>query len=181
MAAPRAQLEEMLAATACELPTDDAARAQVREMGHALRRLIGNRRSDELRRPSGFAVFALMLMAAALLWCGTQLSISRPATAVAAETTTRTSEEALVATTVDSDDRTELTIAELARRAPSLRNGSVQAWWAGEQARQVEQLEALAKRQMLAGDFAGAARSASRADDIRQAIPKLANFERPAR
>lgn len=74
----------------------------------------------------------------------------------------------------------QLTVEELARRAPTLRTGTLQAWWAGEQARNVQRLEALAKRQTLAGDREGAARSVRRADAIRSAIDPLAKFEQPA-
>jgi hypothetical protein len=61
-----------------------------------------------------------------------------------------------------------------------LRTGNLQAWWAGEQARMVQRLEAQAKRQALAGDREGAARSASRADAIRSRIPALVDYEKPA-
>jgi len=67
-----------------------------------------------------------------------------------------------------------------ASRAPTLRTGTLQAWWAGEQARQVERLEQQAKRQLLAGDSVGAERSARRADSIRNGIDSLASFEKPA-
>ena len=77
------------------------------------------------------------------------------------------------------DPRIELTIDEMARRAPTLRTGSVQAWWAGEQARQVQALEAQAKRQVIVGDRNGAVKSVQRADEIRSGIDSLASFERP--
>jgi hypothetical protein len=81
----------------------------------------------------------------------------------------------------EGDARLQASIAELARRAPSLDKGTLQAWWAGEQARQVQALEANAKRQTLAGDREGAAVSARRADAIRSGIDVLATFERPQR
>ena len=76
-------------------------------------------------------------------------------------------------------ERPQLSLADLARRSPSIRTGNLQAWWAGEQARQVQRLEAQAKRQALAGDRDGAARSISRADAIRSGIGSLADFEKP--
>ena len=81
----------------------------------------------------------------------------------------------------EGDARLQASISELARRAPSLDRGTLQAWWAGEQARQVQALEANAKRQTLAGDREGAAISARRADAIRSGIDVLATHERPQR
>ncbi len=181
--ASRRELEELLAAAACEKSDDPAERAQLREMGDSIRQLVENRRNDELRRPSRLAVLALLVMAAALLWFGVEVHQSRIAFAAAARepiaVAQHTAEHQSELSLDLPDLRTALTIPELARRAPSLRNGTVQAWWAGEQARQVQRLEAQAKRQALAGDHAGAARTASRADAIRSRIPALAEFERP--
>jgi hypothetical protein len=180
-ASPRA-LEELLAAAVCETSDDAAVRAQVHEMSEAIGQLIANRRAEELRRPSKVAVLALLLIVAALIWCGAQAYSARratimPASEMAEQSTMTTSE--ILQQQQQYDSRGILTIAELANRAPTLRNGSAQAWWAGEQARQVQRLEAEAKRQALAGDYDGAARTVSRANQIRSGIPALADFERP--
>lgn len=78
-----------------------------------------------------------------------------------------------------ADLRADLSLQELIRRAPTLRSGNLQGWWAGEQARKVLRLEAEAKRQLLAGDRDGATRSLARASAIRADIPTLANSEKP--
>ncbi len=77
------------------------------------------------------------------------------------------------------DPRSDLSLQELVRRAPSIKSGNMQAWWAGEQARQVLRLEGQAKRQLLASDRDGANRTLARADEIRAQIPTLANSEKP--
>ncbi|MDQ6860837.1 MAG: hypothetical protein M3032_06745 [Verrucomicrobiota bacterium] len=179
--ASRSELEEYLAATACEKTDDPAQRAQLCETGSALRQLIVTRRGEELRRPSSLAVFAVILLGAGLLWCGAQTYLSRrdyAATTTASDSSMAQYSASFAAEGLQTDARTTLTISELAERAPSIRSGTVQAWWAGEQARQVQALERQAKRQTLAGDRDGAARSARRADAIRNSIPSLAASER---
>ncbi|MFL6593879.1 MAG: hypothetical protein ACJ8HQ_00415 [Chthoniobacterales bacterium] len=185
LAASRRELEELLAASVCATSEDAAVREQTHDMSEALVQLIANRRSEDLRRPSKTAVLALLLIATALIWCGAQAYYARAAFSVAQPPVTNQSEEeasAQASYVSDNDSGTSLTIAELASRSPSLRNGSVQAWWVGEQARQVQRLEAEAKRQMLSGDYDGATRTSLRANQIRSGIPALAGFERtPAR
>lgn len=177
-ASPR-ELEELLAAVAAEPINDPAIRAQAREMGETMRQLHAAKSG---KRPSRLAVAAAVIAVAALISSGAQLYREWNLTRFGARAFMASSTEGAFAAshTPPADLRTQSTIAELARRAPSLRTGTVQAWWAGEQARQVEKLEAQAKRQALAGDREGAARSASRADAIRSRIPALAEFERPA-
>ena len=80
---------------------------------------------------------------------------------------------------IAADPRADLSLQELVRRAPSIKSGNMQAWWAGEQARKVLRLEAEAKRQLLAGDRDGANRTLARADEIRAQIPTLAGSEKP--
>lgn len=150
--------------------------AQRHEMSEALVQLIANRRSEDQRRPSKTAVFALLLIATALIWCGAQAYYARGAFSLAQPQEDEATAQA--SNVLDSDPPTSLTIAELASRSPSLRNGTVQAWWVGEQARQVQRLEAEAKRQMLSGDYDGATRTSVRANQIRNGIPALAGFER---
>lgn len=171
-ARPR-QLEEFLAATVCAVDDDAGVSAHVHEMGEAIRQLIANRRADALGKPSPVALFALFVMAFALLWCGGQAYYARQ------QNSPNESLSDLAEQATASDFRTSVTIAELANNSPSLRSGTVQAWWAGEQARQVQRLEFEAKRQALAGDLDGAARTASRADEIRNGINALADFEKP--
>ncbi|MDQ2919807.1 MAG: hypothetical protein M3R10_08035 [Verrucomicrobiota bacterium] len=86
-----------------------------------------------------------------------------------------------VASDTNRDARVDLSLQELIRRSPPIRSGNLQAWWAGEQARNVVRLEAQAKRQLLAGDRDGAARTIARADAIRAEIPTLADSEKPQR
>ena len=180
LTASREELEELLAAIACETIADPPARARAREMSETIRQLLENRRVNDLRKPSRLAVVATLLATAALICCGAQAYHSWRGFTFGSNSTTAASEgtDQLPAGT-QLDLRTNVTIAELAKRAPSLRTGTLQAWWAGEQARQVQRLEAQAKRQALAGDREGAARSASRADAIRSRIPALVDFEKP--
>ncbi|HEV3410257.1 MAG TPA: hypothetical protein VG095_08175, partial [Chthoniobacterales bacterium] len=164
---------------------DPAERARTREMGETMRQLLENRRTYGAQRSTGLAVVAVLLALAALivsLWPKLQQWQWRNRYAASAVLPEFSPATAGTSTSSDStaDLRTNLTIAELAKRAPSLRTGNLQAWWAGEQARQVQRLEAQAKRQALAGDHQGAARSASRADAIRSRIPALADFEKPS-
>lgn len=177
-----AQLEELLVAIASEKIAEPAARAQAREMSESIRQIMENRRVEQLRpRAPKLAWAAIILSMAALVcslgrihWPGYGDRLTNETTAeLNAPRDSISSEQTFI------DPRTQLTIPELARRAPSLRSGNLQAWWVGEQARQVERLEAQAKRQALAGDREGAAQSASRADSIRSEIPALADFERP--
>ena len=175
------ELEELLAALAAETIADAALRARAREMGETIRQLHAAKTS---RKASRLAVIAVILAAAALISSGVPFyrdwNASRGAAALLASGSASTADATFAVSEIaETDLRTQSTIAELARRAPSLRTGTVQAWWAGEQARQVEKLEAQAKRQALEGDREGAARSASRADAIRSRIPALAEFERP--
>jgi len=151
-------------------------------MGETIRQLLENRRTERMRRnPSKLSLWAMIFSLAALLCCGAQAYYSWAAYRTAVESVTDLSHlvGSIQADDVPTDLRTKLTLAELAKRAPSLRTGTLQAWWAGEQARQVQRLEAQAKRQTLAGDREGASRSVGRADAIRSGIPSLADFEKP--
>ena len=132
-------------------------------------------------RGSRLAAVAALLALLALLASGVQAFYSRTTIAVQRESVAELGDY-IRATNRDSaieDPRMELTVEELARRAPTLSTGTAQAWWAGEQARNIQSLEALAKRQTLAGDREGAARSVRRADAIRNGIEMLAKFEQP--
>lgn len=149
-----------------------------------MRELLRARRAEEARpKSSPLALLALALSAAALICSGTQAYLAwsnyARVNSLAREVPVAISLNGAPVVT-QSDLRTQMTIPELAKRAPTLRSGSLQAWWAGEQARQVQRLEAQAKRQALAGDRAGAALSAQRADAIRGSIPVLADFEKPS-
>lgn len=179
-ASPR-ELEELLAALASDTINDPGTRARAREMGETMRQLHA---AKSRPKPSRVAIAAAILAVAALASSGTQLYRTWKSTRglnASSSFASQTHESAGAMREVSMTDlRTHNTIAELAKRAPSLRTGNVQAWWAGEQARQVQKLEAQAKRQALAGDREGAARSASRADAIRSRIPALADFERPS-
>ena len=176
------ELEELLATVACETISDPAARARAQEMGETMRQLLENRRSERWRRrPSKLAFAAMILALAALLCCGAQAYYSWSAYRAAVESSANLAElvDSMKGDETQADQRTKVTLAELARRAPSIRTGSLQAWWAGEQARQVQRLEAQAKRQTLAGDREGAARSVSRADAVR--YPFAGGFRKAAR
>ena len=162
-------------------PTDAA---RLSEIERTMRELLALRRAE--KRDGGISKLALLALAlafAALLCSAAPAYFSWLAY-------TRTSEPpreipAPVATiappepAAPADLRAQLTLSELAKRSPSIRAGNLQAWWAGEQARQVQRLEAQAKRQTLAGDREGAARSVNRADEIRSGIATLADFEKP--
>ncbi|CAA9259422.1 MAG: hypothetical protein AVDCRST_MAG42-2636 [uncultured Chthoniobacterales bacterium] len=133
-------------------------------------------------RRSKLALLALVLALAALLLSGAQTYYARSAYSAVSDSAAEMG-DFIRATNRDDDTedpRLQLTVEELARRAPTLRTGTLQAWWAGEEARRVQRLEALAKRQALAGDRDGAARTARRADAIRSGIESLAKFEQPA-
>jgi hypothetical protein len=178
--ASRKELEQLLVATAAATPSDPAGQARAREMGDTMRQLLVAKTPP---RRSRLAVVATVLALAALLSSGVQAYYSRAAFATMTESTAEMGDY-IRATNRDSiseteDARMQLTIEELARRAPSLSSGTLQAWWAGEQARRVQRLEALAKRQTLAGDHEGAARTVKRADAIRSGIETLAKFEKP--
>jgi hypothetical protein len=182
------ELEEMLVAISSEAPVEGAQRARAREMGDTIRQLLESKRIDALRpRMSKLAVVALILSVAALICSGVQgyyagraYSAAIDSAADMAEFMKAMNSPASVQAAADvADARTEITLGELATRAPSIRTGTLQAWWAGEQARQVQRYEAQARRQLLAGDRDGAARSASRADAIRSGIPSLAGMEKP--
>ena len=132
-------------------------------------------------RRSMVAVVATVLAVAALLLSMLQAYYSRAAYSTMSESAAEMGDYIRASNRDEEteDARMQLTIEELARRAPSLSNGTLQAWWAGEQARRVQRLEALAKRQTLAGDREGAARTVQRADAIRTGIEPLAKFEKP--
>lgn len=156
--------------------------ARLNEIESLMREVLRERR-DETRSPvkSRLALVAFVLAAAAFVCSAGQIYYSWSASSGISDSTRESVDQANTEPVgTDSDLRTQVTIPELARRGPSLRTGTLQAWWAGEQARQVQRLEAQAKRQTLAGDREGAARSASRADAIRGSIPVLADFEKPA-
>ena len=150
-------------------------------MRATLRHLLASRQNRQLQRSSSrWAMFASLLAAAALLFLVRQAFSDARAVRVPNENFARASDRFTATIGVaetDVDARTHFTLAELARRAPSIQDGTLQAWWAGEQARQVQYFEAQAKRQALAGDSQGAARSARRADEIRSAIPGLRERE----
>ena len=148
-------------------------------MGETMRQLLSARTPA---RRSTLAVLAAILALFALLCSAGQAYYSRAAYSRLTESAAEMGDY-IRATHRDDDwtedPRTQLTVEELARRAPSLRTGTLQAWWAGEEARRVQRLETLAKRQALAGDHAGAARTVKRADVIRSGIDPLAKFEKP--
>lgn len=158
--------------------TEPTMEARLLEIEALMREILSTRRE---RRSNKLVFVTAILALAALLSSGTQAylqwSASRRVAELPMEMTATPVPQPAAA--IPSDARTELTLAELAKRSPSLRKGTLQAWWAGEQARQVQRLEAQAKRQTLAGDQAGAALSASRADSIRSSISILADFEKP--
>ncbi len=174
----RRELEHLLVAAGAETITESAMRAHAREMSETIRRLL------EAKTPpphSRLAVVAMLLALAALLISGAQAFYWRNLHTATAESTAELGDY-IRASTRDQllgDPRIQLTIDEMARRAPTLKTGSVQAWWAGEQARQVQWLEAQAKRQVILGDRNGAVQSVQRADEIRSGIDSLASFERP--
>jgi len=172
------ELEQLLVAAGAEPIADPAARAQAHEMSETMRRLL-EAKAQPAR--SKLALLATILALAALLWTGAQAYSSRTVHSALTESTAEMGDY-IRATNRDSwtgDPRMQVTVEELARRAPSLSKGTLQAWWAGEEARKVQKLEELAKRQMLAGDRDGAVRSTKRADAIRSGIDSLASFEKP--
>ena len=174
----RQELEELLVAAAVEAPTDPAGQARAREMGETMRELLA---AKSRPRGSRLAALAALLALFALLASGVQAYYSRTVVAVERESVAELGDY-IRATNRDEpieDPRLQLTIEELARRAPTLSSGTLQAWWAGEQARNIQRLEALAKRQTLAGDREGAARTVRRADALRSGIEPLAKFEQP--
>lgn len=177
--ASRRELEELLVAAAAETPADAAGQARAREMGDTMREMLAARSRP---RRSRLAIVAALLAFAALLLSILQAYHSRAAFAAEHETVAELGDyvRATVRDDVEEDPRMQVTIDDLARRAPTLSTGTLQAWWAGEQARRVQRLEALAKRQVLSGDTDGAARTVKRADAIRSGIEPLAKFERPA-
>ena len=174
----RRDLRELLVAAAADAPADSAAQGRAREMGATMRGLLAAKTRP---RGSRLAAVAAVLALLALLASGVQAYYSRAKFAAEQESVAELGD--LVRAThrdeVIEDPRMQLTLEELARRAPSLRTGTLQAWWAGEQARHVQRLEALARRQTLAGDREGAARSVQRADAIRSGIQPLAKVEQP--
>jgi len=187
---PKINIPEMgaTAATTREMKPAEAgfesiALARLAEMEKTMRELVELRRVEgRSAKPSKLALFAMLLALAALLLTAGQAYFSWTARSRASDSVGDFG-DFVNATEPDSphqnDLRTQLSLAELAKRAPSIRTGTLQAWWAGEQARQVQRLEAQAKRQTLAGDREGAARSVRRADAVRSGIPSLADFEKP--
>ncbi len=182
--ATRTELEQLLLALGRESTTDIARQARAAEMGRTMRQLLAAKRNEELqRRPSRVAALALLVALAALLSSGAQYYYywkNTPEPRFAATQTTETLSMSNNSEEETPNSRIQPTLLDLAKRAPTLRTGTVQAWWAGEQAREVMKLEALARRQALAGDREGAARSASRADAMRSGIDSLASSEKPA-
>jgi hypothetical protein len=174
----RGELERLLVAVAADSPGDPTGQARAREMGDTIRQLLMAKAAP---RRSGLAVIAIVLALAALLCSGVQAYYSRTAYSTVTESTAELADYVRASNRDEriEDPRMQVTVEELAQRAPSLRSGTLQAWWAGEQARRVQRLEALAKRQTLAGDHEGAARTVQRADAIRGDIEPLAKFERP--
>jgi hypothetical protein len=182
--ATRTELEQLLLALGRESTSDIARQARAAEMGRTMRQLLAAKRNEELqRRPSRVATLALLVALAALLTSGGQYYYNWKNSPEPRFATTQVAETSSVANSVEEDtptSRVQPTLLDLAKRAPTLRTGTVQAWWAGEQAREVMKLEAQARRQFLAGDREGAARSASRADAMRSGIDSLASSEKPA-
>lgn len=178
------KLEQLLVTmSALDVP-GGSGRTQLAEMNAALRQVLQSRRVDALRPRRGvLAPLAFILALLALGLAALQTMENRKAQRHLAGMTALLDARLARAATLDpllaSDPRTHHTVAELARSAPSLRKGSLHAWWAGEQARQIQRLEAMAKRQSLAGDQTGAALSARRADAIRQEVASLAESEKP--
>ena len=178
LTASRNELEQLLVAAAVDAPSEPAGQARAREMSETMRELLAARSRP---RGSRLAAVAAVLALLALLASGVQAYYSRTSIAVERESVAELG-DFIRATHRDEaieDPRMQLTVEELARRAPTLRTGTLQAWWAGEQARNIQRLEALAKRQTLAGDREGAARTVRRADAIRSGIEPLAKFEQP--
>ena len=176
------ELQELLVAVGAENIPDPIIRARAAEMSETMRQLLQSRRIEALRpQRSKAAVVALIFSAAALLFSGAQAYRSWSPYSVGDGSASRADDFGSAAAQEENepDGRTHLTVSELAKRAPSLRTGTLQAWWAGEQARQIQKLEAQARRQVLAGDADGAARSVSRADAIRSRVPSLVGFEKP--
>lgn len=172
------ELEQLLVAAGAETIADPAQRARVHEMNETMRRLLETRARPARSR---LAVAAMWLAIAALAFSTVQFFYWQRAHATATESAAEMG-DFIRATQRDmwpGDPRIQLTIDEMARRAPSLSKGTLQAWWAGEQAREVQFLEAQAKRLMLLGDREGAVRSAQRADAVRGGIETLGSFERP--
>ncbi len=175
------ELEQLLVAAGGEGPSDPVLQARVRETSETMRQLL-----DAKTRPqhSNLALLATAVAVVALLGSAAQALIGWRAYSAVNQSAAEMSDYIRATNRDDAwegDARLQASIAELARRAPSLDKGTLQAWWAGEQARQVQALEATAKRQTLAGDREGAALSARRADAIRSGIDVLATFERPHR
>ncbi|MGZ5537147.1 MAG: hypothetical protein ACXWG0_01325 [Chthoniobacterales bacterium] len=132
-----------------------------------------------IRRSSRFAILACILSLGALLCSGTQAYFfwkNQHGTEVVAAPVENNAPAPIEPL---QDPRSDLSLEDLVRRAPSIKTGNLQAWWAGEQARQVLRLEAQAKHQLLAGDRDGANRTLARADEIRSQIPTLAESEKP--
>ena len=175
----RRELEQLLVAVGAETPADPARQARAREMGDTMRQLLAGKTAP---RRSKLALVAAILALAALLLSALQAYYSRAAYSTMSESAAEMGDYIRASNRDEEieDLRLQVTIEELARRAPSLNSGTLQAWWAGEQARHVQRLEALAKRQTLAGDREGAARTVQRADAIRTGIEPLAKFEKPS-
>lgn len=176
------ELQELLVAVGSETITDPAARAHAAEMSETMRQLMQSRRIEALRPKPSKAVWAALVFSLAALLCSA--AVAYHFWAINAAPLDSVTSPGNVASSMPPDEnqadtRTHLTVPELARRAPTLRTGTLQAWWAGEQARQIQKLEAQARRQTLAGDLEGAARSVSRADAIRSEVTALAADEKP--
>jgi hypothetical protein len=182
--ASRTELEQLLLALGRENTTDIARQARAAEMGRTMRQLLAAKRNDELqRRPSRVAALALLVALAALLCSAGQGYYywkNSPEPRFTSTQITEAQSESASSEPENPSSRVQPTLLDLAKRAPTLRTGTVQAWWAGEQARQVIKLEAQARRQLLAGDREGAAQSAGRAEALRSGIEPLASFEKPA-
>ena len=172
------ELEQLLVASAAENIDDPAARERAREMNETMRLLLETRSQP---RRSNLAPLAILLAIVALLCSAAQAFYSRAVYLSARDSAAELGDYVRAATRDDwrGDPRMQVTIEELARRAPTLSTGTLQAWWAGEEARRVEALERRAKNQMLEGDFAGALQNVKRADAIRTGIEPLAKFEKP--
>ncbi len=179
-----AELEQLLLALGRESSADTTRQARTAEMGRTIRQLLNAKRNEELsRQPSKLAAFAVVVALAALLSSAAQAYYFWSAHSTATRPMDKavvSSNEPVVAEESEADPRLQTSLWDLARRAPNIRTGTLQAWWAGEQARQVLRLEAMARRQAVAGDAQGAARTVSRADAIRNTIGSLADLDKTA-
>jgi hypothetical protein len=113
------ELEELLVVAAADAPTDPAGQARAREMGETMRELLAAK-----SRPGGsrLAALAAVLALFALLATGVQAYYSRTSIALERESVAELGDY-IRATHRDEaieDPRMQLTVEELARRAPDV-------------------------------------------------------------